>query len=323
VKRALLTGGAGFVGANLVRRLLEEGHDVHLLLRVSSDPWRLDDIADAVRIHHVDLTDQRDVHRTLASVRPEWVFHLAAHGAYSWQTDPRQMVATNVQGTMNLMDACLAVGFDVFVNTGSSSEYGFTDHAPTEDEPAAPNSHYAVTKASATLYCRDIARRHRVQVPTLRLYSVYGPFEDPGRLIPRLILYGLRGSVPPLVSPDTARDYVYVDDVIAAYLAAACRPHEGWGPIYNVGAGQQTALREIVELASRALEVDEAPRWGSMPAREWDSATWRADIRTIQDRLGWNPRYTLAQGFERTISWMRENPTYRRRYEEATFQRPP
>ena len=322
MRRALLKGGAGFLGANLVRRLLEDGHEVHLVLRARTDPWRLDSLAGAVRVHHADLTDEHAVRQVVASARPEWVFHLATSGAYSWQIDERRMVATNVLGTMNLMDACLTAGFDAFVNTGSSSEYGFTDHAPSEDEPVAPNSHYAVTKASATLYCRYMARRHQIHVPTLRLYSVYGPFEEPGRLVPTLIVLGLRGELPPLVSPDIAHDYVYVDDVSEAYVAAASGHHEAWGPVYNVGTGQQTSLREIVEIASRALGIQEAPRWDSMQPREWDTTVWRADIRKIRERLGWTPRHDLAQGFRRSIEWLRDNSTYRRRYEKAASRRP-
>ena len=317
MRRILLTGGAGFVGANLVRRLLGDGHAVHLLLRERSDPWRLDGVAGAVRVHRADLVDAEGVRQVVARVRPEWVFHLAAHGAYSWQTDSREMVAANVLGLTNLMDACLTTGFDAFVNTGSSSEYGFTDHASSEDDPVAPNSHYAVTKASATLYCRDVARRHRVHAPTLRLYSAYGPFEDPRRLIPRLILHGLHGRLPPLASPDTARDFVYVDDVSDAYVAAASGPRDAGGPVYNVGTGQQTTLRAVVALVCRALDIHEAPRWESMPSRAWDTTIWRADIRRIRERLGWTPRHAFAEGLSRSIEWLRAHPVYRERYEEA------
>jgi UDP-glucose 4-epimerase len=227
------------------------------------------------------------------------------------------MVATNVLGIMNLMDACLASGFDAFVNTGSSSEYGFTDHAFSKDDPVAPNSHYAGTKALATLYCRDIAHRHWVHTPTLRLYSAYGPFEDPGHLIPRLILDSLRGRLPPLASPDTARDFVYVDErqrrLRGGRVGAAGRR----GPVYNVGTGQQTTLREVVAIACRALDIHEVPRWESMPPRAWDTTIWRVDVRRIRERLGWTPRHTFVEGLRRAIEWLRAHPVYRERYEEA------
>src|SRR5437899_2182523 len=149
--RALVTGATGFVGANLTRRLLAAGWEVDVAERPGSDAWRLEGLQDAVRIHRVDLTEAEAVERVVAAARPSSVFHLAAHGGYSWQTDAERILATNVLGTLNVLQASLAHGCEAFVNTGSSSEYGFKDHAPVEDELPEPNSVYAVAKAAATL----------------------------------------------------------------------------------------------------------------------------------------------------------------------------
>ena len=116
-RRVLVTGGTGFVGANLVRRLLADGHEVHLLLRPgSATAWRLDGVARAVERHRAALEDRGAVERAVRRVKPEWIFHLAAHGAYSWETDLDRILVTNVLGTVNLVRACLRVGFDAFVN---------------------------------------------------------------------------------------------------------------------------------------------------------------------------------------------------------------
>jgi nucleoside-diphosphate-sugar epimerase len=152
-------------------------------------------------------------------------------------------------GTINLLQACLETGFESFVNTGSSSEYGFKDHAPPENEWLEPNSHYAVTKASATQFCRYTAQQYGVHVPTLRLYSVYGPYEEPTRLLPTLISRGMRGKLPPLVDGNVARDFVYVDDVKQAYLLAAQRTDVEPGAIYNVGTPVPTSIGEVVNIA--------------------------------------------------------------------------
>jgi nucleoside-diphosphate-sugar epimerase len=130
-------------------------------------------------MHTGDFADAEGLMRLVGTIRPEWIFHLAAHGAYATQTNLSQMVQTNIVGTINLVEACLRSGFEAFVNTGSSSEYGFKDDAPTETTWLEPNSHYAVTKAAATLFCRYTAQSHDVHLPTLRLYSVYGPYEEP------------------------------------------------------------------------------------------------------------------------------------------------
>src|SRR5262249_5612399 len=137
------------------------------------------------------------------------------------QTGIDRMMATNFMGCVNLLDACAEIGVESFVQTGSSSEYGYKDHPPAEDEALEPNSHYAVTKAAATHYCQFTARQHNLHAVTTRLYSIYGPWEEPTRLIPTLIIRGLKGNLPPLVSPRTARDFVYVDDAVEALLQVA------------------------------------------------------------------------------------------------------
>lgn len=319
MKRVIVTGATGFVGSNLARRLLRDGHEVHLLVRPRHSSWRINDIRDDVQLHEAALEDAEAVAETVGHVRPDWIFHLAAHGAYSSQTDLRQMVQTNLTGTINLVEACLLTGFEAFVNTGSSSEYGFKDHAPLEDESIEPNSHYAVTKASATLFCRYTAQSRALHLPTLRLYSVYGPYEEPTRLIPRLITHGLKGELPPLVNRSVARDYVYIDDVTEAYLlAAAARGELERGAIYNVGTGIQTSLEEAVETARRVLSIKCEPRWASMPEREWDTNVWVADNRKIKDALGWQPRYSFEQGFRLTVEWLRARRSLLSFYDRPT-----
>ena len=134
MKRVILTGATGFVGANLTRRLLNEGHQVHLLVRPDYRAFRIEGIQSDVFLHLADLRDPESVEREVKKIRPEWVFHLAVHGAYSTQTDLLGMVQTNVTGIIHLVRACLKTGFEVLVNTGSSSEYGAKSFAPPETE---------------------------------------------------------------------------------------------------------------------------------------------------------------------------------------------
>jgi dolichol-phosphate mannosyltransferase len=307
MNRVLITGGTGFVGANLVRRLLRDGHEVHLLVGPGHCDWRIREIAGDVRLWPASLGDAEAVAAVVRRVRPQWVFHLAVYGAYPAQQDLRRMIDTNLSGTACLLDACLREGFETLVNTGSSSEYGAKDHAPPEDELLEPNSHYAVTKAAATHLCRYTARRHGVRIPTLRLYSVYGPYEEPTRLFPALVVRGLSGGLPPLVRPDVARDYVYAGDVAAAYLAAAGSPLADPGAVFNVGTGVQTTIAELVALVRREFGIDAEPQWGSLDQRPWDTSTWIADCRKIEAELGWVARVPVADGFRRTVAWFRED----------------
>jgi dolichol-phosphate mannosyltransferase len=173
-----------------------------------------------------------------------------------------------------------------------------------------------VTKASATQYCRYTAQTRGVRMCTLRLYSVYGPYEDPSRLLPTVVLRGLAGELPPLVDPGIARDFVYVADVAAAYLLAATCASQEPGAVYNVGTGNQTSLREVVRVARSALAIPREPVWGSMPNRNWDTTTWVADNRKACRELGWQPVYTFEQGFQALVHWFREHPDLVRWYDE-------
>jgi nucleoside-diphosphate-sugar epimerase len=314
MKRVLVTGGTGFVGANLVRCLLESGASVRLLVRPGYNPWRIQEIQRDIQVHEVLLNDAKSVLRLVETVRPDWVFHLATHGAYSWQRDWREMVQTNLLGTMTLLEACLKVGFEAFVNTGSSSEYGFQDHAPSETEVLEPNSHYAITKAAATWFCRQAAQNQEVHIPTLRLYSVFGPFEEPGRLLPALITCGLNKQLPPLVAPEVARDFVYAEDVAQAFLLAAQTRTAELGPVFNVGSGVQTTMREAVSIARSVMSIEAEPIWGSRPNRKWDSTVWISDNRKIRSELGWNPSYDFRRGFLAMLDWFvsRPRPEYAR-----------
>lgn len=316
MKRAIVTGASGFIGANLTRRLLQDGHDVHLLLREGYLRWRIEDIFKDVQIHIIDLNDKAGIENVIKSIHPELIFHIAAYGNYSWQNNLDQIIQTNFIGTINLLEACLKVGFEAFVNTGSSSEYGLKNYPPPEYDSLEPNSYYAVTKASAALFCRYSAQKYKAHITTLRLYSVYGPYEEPERLIPTLIINGLNGKLPPLVNPGIARDFVYIDDVIDAYLLSALKKEKEFGAIYNIGSGIQVTIRELVETAMRVLKINVSPQWGSMQNRDWDTSVWIANNNEAGRKLGWKTNNTIEQGLSKTVDWLCNNPQYLNLYIE-------
>ncbi len=312
MKCALVTGAGGFVGANLARRLLADGHRVHLVTPPGSDGWRIAGLPDANR-SAIDLADADAVDGLLAGARPDWIFHLAAHGAYSWQTDLRKIVATNVVGAANLLESSLAVGFESFVSAGSSSEYGFRPTATNESDPVEPNSAYAVSKAAAAILFRQTSLAHDLPITTLRLYSVFGPWEDPKRLIPALVCNGVAGRLPALVNPEIARDFVYVDDVVEAFVLTA-RTRVAAGAIFNVGSGVETTIAAAVETARKVFGLTAEPDWESMPDRAWDTRTWVSNPARIEAALGWRAATPFAEGLALTADWLRSQPDLWQRY---------
>lgn len=311
--KALVTGAGGFVGANLVRELLSAGDEPIAVVRPGGDPWRLDDLLGALPVRGVNLAEPEAVERVVVAERPDVVFHLAAHGAYSWQRDLDAMVAVNVRATEALLSGARAVDARL-VHTGSSSEYGHRSAAPSERDRLEPNSHYAVTKAAATHLCRLAATTNGQATVTLRLYSAYGPWEEPGRLMPTLVQAARAGSLPPLVAPDTARDFIWVGDVCDALQLAARAELPEPGAVFNVSSGTQTQLRELVDVARRVFEIVEEPAWGTMPARAWDTSTWFGDPTAAQDHLGWRATTTLEEGLNRLATWFDERPQLAQRY---------
>lgn len=314
MKRAIVTGAGGFIGANLARRLLRDGHEIHLLLRPSHQKWRLEEIAADIRPHEVDIRDRERVRRVVSEVKPDWVFHLAAYGAYSFQTGIERMTETNLLGCAALLDACAETGVEAFVNTGSSSEYGYKSRPPAEDEALVPNSHYSITKAAATHYVQLTARQRNLHAVTLRLYSIYGPYEEPARLMPTLIALGLQGRLPPLVSPRTARDFVYVAEAVDAMVEVARRTTLPRGAVYNICSGIQSSLESVVSAARRILGVAQEPVWSSMQARSWDTDVWVGSPMAMERSTGWRTTVDLECGLEKTAAWFRENPRWLQYY---------
>ncbi len=310
MNKIVITGATGFVGANLVHRLVQDGYEVHALLRKESHPWRIEDLNSKIQRWVVNLEDENSIDQALKEIQPDTCFHLAANGAYSWQNNSAEIIRTNFLDTVNLADSCIRNHVKVLINTGSSSEYGLKDHAPKETEFVRPNSMYAVTKSAATNYCLYCADHSDLCVSTLRLYSVYGPYEDAGRLIPNLILHGMKKEFPPMTDPLTARDFVYVRDIEDAYILAAEKPEISKGNIYNAGTGTQTSLKAAAEQAKQFFGIESEPVWGSMVSRKWDTNIWVADSTKIRAELGWTPRYSFSDGFQKTAEWFTNQADY-------------
>ena len=164
-----------------------------------------------------------------------------------------------------------------------------------------------MTKAAATHYCRIIAQQTGRNIAVLRLYSVFGPYEDPTRLVPRLIITGLDGRLPPLVDPLIGRDFIYIDDVYRAFILLASQPGLEPGAIYNLGSGVQITIRQAVEVTRRLLRIEAEPVWGSMPDRTWDTHIWLSNPSKLKQQTGWKVNYSFETGLQATLDWFVHN----------------
>ena len=208
-----------------------------------------------------------------------------------------------LDGTINLVNACKKVGFDKFINSGSNSEYGFKNKSMKESDLLVPNSHYAVFKSAATLFCQYEAVSGDLPIVTVRPFHVFGPYEEKTRFIPVLISSLLfENKCPHLVAPETARDMVYIDDAVDLYLSIANKSGIN-GEIFNLGTGKQSTVKEIVEIALEITGSNATPYWGTMQQRIWDQNIWQANMTYVSKRLGWEPKYNLENGLRKTIRW--------------------
>lgn len=301
--RTLVTGGGGFIGANLVGALLDQGASVHVLLRPQTNLWRLSHVLDRVERHAVDLTDAEGVRRAVERIEPEVVFHLARHRGDPATLDYRAAYGANLEATLNLLEAATGSrSLRRFVHAGSSLEYDLERSPAREQDAPAPVTVLGVTKAAATLLSQHFAVRHRVPAVVLRFFTVYGPWEGPSRLVPSIMMAALDDRPIRLTRPGLRHDWIYVADVVDACLRAVSA--EGIdGEILNIATGvagtNEEMVRLVEERCGKTLEREGEP----FPERPWDSERWVADVGKTQQLLGWRASTPVRDGLGRTLEW--------------------
>jgi nucleoside-diphosphate-sugar epimerase len=310
-EKVLVTGATGFVGANLVRRLLQREYDVHIITRASSNKWRLADILSKLSDYTVDLVQPRKLRTLIRQVKPDVIFHLAASGIYGGaQLSERKLIEINFLGTVNLVNACQDIDYKCFVNTGSSSEYGPKKYPMKETDVCEPITMYAITKYASTLYGSFIAKTKDRPIIGFRLFSPYGPYDDKSRLVVYSIVNALQNKDLNLANPEAVRDYIYVEDVVDLYMRSIDRAYELKGEVFNVGSGSQTTISSIVSKVIKLTQSKSNVNWQAVEGRSWDTERWEADIEKTSKTFNWKPTFSIEEGLKRTVDWFRNNLSF-------------
>lgn len=303
----LILGGSGFIGANLVRAIFAHRDDVYGTTS-TFDAWRLEDLPKRNRVV-VDLLVDADLESLFAEIAPRTVFNCVSYGGYSFETDFRLIQQTNFNLTTRLLHMMESRSISCYIHAGSSSEYGDNCIAPEETALPAPNSDYAVSKVASANIISYFGRNKGFPCANLRLYSVYGQLEDSSRLFPTVIRHGVAGNYPDFVHPDISRDFIYIDDVVEAFLDTALNLRsEDYGASFNIGSGCKTTIADIAALSQELFGIADKPRFSSMPDRTWDVSDWYANPERAALSLGWRPRTSLREGIDRMVEWYRSLP---------------
>ncbi|MEK7450490.1 MAG: SDR family NAD(P)-dependent oxidoreductase [Patescibacteria group bacterium] len=299
-KTVLVTGGAGFIGSTLTRRLLKMGYNINLIVKKDTNLWRLKDIVSKIRMHEINLLENLKLSRAVNKIKPNTIIHLATYSNYRNQQAIKQMINLNIEGTLNLLMASKDINYAVFINTGSSSEYGFKNKPMNEEDLLEPASFYAATKASATLFCQVFAKEYKKPIVTLRPFSVYGQHEEKDRFIPTIIKAVIENKPINLTPGNQRRDFIYIDDVVDAYIKTIRNGKSLAGQILNIGTGKQYSNDDVVKMLFKAVGKTVSVKKGAFPKRLWDTPYWAANISKTNKLLKWKPQFSLEEGLRKT-----------------------
>lgn len=314
----LIVGASGFIGAKMFYSLSKVRDDVYACSPNVRQSWRLK-FADQAKLISVDICEYDQLLNKLTTIKPRTVFNFSAYGAYSRQTDSFKIHQTNYIGVLNLIKALMEIGCSAFVQAGSSSEYGLNCAGTAEQDELLPNSDYSVSKVSSSYLIKYYGKLLNFPAVNLRLYSVYGPFEERDRLIPSLIQHGLEQKLPNFVSKEISRDFVYIDDVTHAFVRAAltaCKNNPGAS--INIATGKQTKLEDVARIAKTIFNIQEKPVFGSMQNRKWDLSNWFGNPSLAKKYMNWSAKTSFEVGLKMNIEWEKISAKYLRNASSTT-----
>lgn len=300
-ERTLLTGASGFVGAAVLRGLVAQGRTVGVLLRESSDTRRIAPLLDRVTVIRGSLGDLEPARNAIAAFAPDAVAHLAWQGVKG--ADRNSAVQPdNVAASLELYRIARAAGMRRFVGLGSQAEYGPCQARIGEDTPTRPTTVYGAAKLATFWLIDRLAAAEGVSFGWIRLFSSYGPDDDPSWMIPGLVLSLLDRKRPALTAGEQRWDYIHVDDVASAVIALLDSEATG---AFNCGSGQARPLREVVTTLRDLVDPSLPLGFGEVPYRPDQVMHLEADVRRLADATGWRPAVPLEQGLAEVVAWYR------------------
>ena len=300
--RILVTGTTGFIGSELVLRLIDHGHDVYGLERYVTGRYVLGKTR-KIKTVFGDIGDFFDIKQIVDHAQPDVVIHLASVSAVAYSYEhPHEVMETNLTGTINLAEACLreAPSLQHFLYASTSEIYGNGPCPKNEETPQNPNSPYSVSKLAAEKYLLYMRDAYQFPVTILRNFNTYGRKDNTHFVVERIIAQMLSNQVVLLGDPTPVRDLVYVDDHVNSYLACLNNP-KAVGEIFNFCTGKGTSIRELANKISELTGYKNDIVWGTIPSRPLDIKELVGDYSKAKRVLGWTPKFSLDEGLRLTV----------------------
>lgn len=297
--KVLVTGATGFIGSHVVRCLVADGLEVHALIRPGSDTWRINDVIRSVTVIPCDLFFTGELDRFLKQIRPDLCIHLA------WYVEPGKYLNSLenfhfMSASMQLATQLASLGCKRFLGVGTCFEYDTDLGYLSEGNPTLPYSPYAASKLGLYLALDQLGKVTGMEVAWLRLFYLYGPYEDRRRLVPSVICLLLANQVAKVTKGDQVRDFLHVEDVASAIRAVAKSKISG---SVNIGSGKPVTVREIVNKIATILKCSELIALGAFPQKVSDPMFICANNRLLTEGTGWAPQYDLEGGLSHTVEW--------------------
>lgn len=307
--KVFITGATGFIGSHMARRLVREGYEVHALTRSNSDTARIRDVESSIVKHIGNLTDREGIFKILREIEPSHIIHFAVSTAMSGMTAPAdEVVRTNLEGMVNLVDAAKEINIDSFINTGTFLEYGSANRPSKEEESQGiPPEIYSITKLASTHYGQVVAQKEGKPIVTIRLFTPYGPHITKGRLVYNVIASALKNEPIRMTGPKITRDFIYVEDLMDLYLEAMQKARQFPGEIFNAGSGKATTFEDLVKMIVKITDSKSGVEWGALPSVVYDNNLWQADMEKTFSHFSWRPQNTLEDGLKKTSDWFKDN----------------
>lgn len=300
MQRLFITGATGFIGSAVVGAALSAGKTVAVLQRTSSVGSRIEPLRDQLVFIPMQAGDVRSIEDRLRQFQADCIIHLGWGGIAASDRNSISLQMANLENTLRLAEIAAELQIHHFIGAGSQAEYGPQAGRITETSPVIPKCMYGAAKLAASILTRQVCEQARVLHSWVRVFSTYGPDDNPDWMLPTLVRKLMKRERPELTYGEQLWDFLYVDDAATAFIAVADRSATG---VFNLGSGKALPLRQVIEMVRDQIDPTLPLGFGEVPYRPNQVMHLEADIARLESECGWTPSQNLNDGLRKVVQF--------------------